>query len=153
MDRDLPVFAVRPMERVLGASIAQQRMAEVVLTMFAAVALILAAIGLYGLVAHAVTERTHEIGVRMALGARARDVLGLILSSGLSMTAVGMLVGLAGAALVTESLRGLLFGVQPLDPVTFITMAALLFATAAVACVIPASRAVRILPTIALRSE
>jgi putative ABC transport system permease protein len=134
-------------------AIAQQRMAQVVLTMFAAVALLLASIGLYGLVAHSVTERTQEIGVRMAMGAQAHDVLRLMVANGLSMTAVGAVAGVIGAALLAGSLESLLYGVKPIDPVTFASVVALLLVTSLVACLIPASRATRIAPTVALRNE
>ncbi len=153
LDRDLPVFSVKPMESVMGEEIARQRMAELVLSVFAGVALFLASIGLFGLVSHSVTERTHEIGVRMALGAGRRDVVRLIVRNGLTMTMAGMAVGLAGAAALAGSLRGLLFGVQPLDPLTFASVAFVLLATAIAACLIPAWRAVQIQPTNALRSE
>src|SRR6185436_3852305 len=153
MDRDLPVFAVRTMTSVMQEAIAQQRMAQVLLTMFAAVALLLASIGLYGLVAHSVTERTQEIGVRMAMGAQAHDVLHLMVANGLSMTAVGAVAGVIGAALLAGSLESLLYGVKPIDPVTFVSVVALLLVTSLVACLIPAARATRIAPTIALRSE
>ena len=153
MDRDLPVFVVRTMASVMQEAIAQQRMAQVVLTMFAAVALLLASIGLYGLVAHSVTERTQEIGVRMAMGAQGRDVLRLMLANGLSMTALGAVAGVVGAALLAGSLESLLYGVKPIDPVTFASVVALLLVTSLVACLIPASRATRIAPTVALRNE
>jgi len=153
IDPDLPVYDLRPMTQVMASDIAQQRMAEIVLTVFAAVALLLAAIGLYGLVAHSVTERTHEIGLRMALGAERRDVLGLIVRAGLSMTVIGSIVGIGGAAALAGTLRGLLFGIQPIDPLTLASVVTLLLVTATVACVIPAWRAVRIPPTTALRAE
>jgi putative ABC transport system permease protein len=141
------------MTSVMQEAIAQQRMAQVVLTMFAAVALLLASIGLYGLVAHSVTERTQEIGVRMAMGAQGRDVLRLMLANGLSMTALGAVAGVVGAALLAGSLESLLYGVKPIDPVTFASVVALLLVTSLVACLIPASRATRIAPTVALRNE
>jgi putative ABC transport system permease protein len=141
------------MTQVMASDIAQQRMAEIVLTMFAAVALTLAAIGLYGLVAHSVTARTHEIGLRMALGAEPGAVVRLIVRGGLSIVMLGAAVGLGGAAALAGLLRGMLFGIQPLDPLTFASGVALLLATATVACVVPAWRAVRIPPTMALRAE
>jgi putative ABC transport system permease protein len=153
IDRDLPVYDLRPMTQVMASDIAQQRMAEIVLTMFAAVALTLAAIGLYGLVAHSVTARTHEIGLRMALGAEPGAVVRLIVRGGLSIVMLGAAVGLGGAAALAGLLRGMLFGIQPLDPLTFASGVALLLATATVACVVPAWRAVRIPPTMALRAE
>jgi putative ABC transport system permease protein len=153
LDRDLPVFDVRRMTDVLASDIGRQRMAELVLGVFATVALLLAAIGLYGLMAHSVTERTAEIGLRMALGADRRDVLRMIVRSGLSMIAIGAIGGLASAATLAGTLRGLLFGIQPLDPLTFASVVLLLLTTAAVACLVPAWRAVRIPPATALRAE
>jgi len=151
INRDVPVFSERTMESVMGEEIARQRLAEIVLSVFAGVGLFLAAIGLYGLVAHAVTERTHEIGVRMALGADRRDVLGLIVRGAIVMTVTGIAIGLAGASVVAGTLRGLLFGVEPWDLLTFASVAVVLLATAALACLIPAWRAARIPPGIALR--
>jgi putative ABC transport system permease protein len=152
INRDVPVFAERTMEAVMGEEIARQRLAEIVLSVFAGVGLFLAAIGLYGLVAHSVTERTHEIGVRMALGAKRRDVLGLIVRGGLLTTLAGILIGVAGASVVAGTLRGLLFGVGPWDPLTFASVALVLSVTATVACLVPAWRAARIPPTTALRT-
>jgi len=128
-------------------------MALLVLSVFAGVALILAASGLYGLVAHSVTERTHEIGVRMALGAERRDVIRLVITHGLSMTVAGIVLGVIGAAALSKSLEGLVFGVQPTDPATFVSMAAMLFALSLAACYVPAWRATRIAPTTALRMD
>jgi putative ABC transport system permease protein len=150
LDRDLPVFNVRRMTAVMDADIARQRMAELVLGVFAVVALVLAAIGL---VAHAVTERTREIGVRMALGANRGNVLRMIVRDGLTMTLAGVIGGLAGAAALAGTLKGLLFGVKPIDPVTLAAVVALLTVTTAVACLVPAWRAVQIPPTTALRAE
>ena len=128
-------------------------MALLVLSVFAGIALLLAASGLYGLVAHAVTERTHEIGVRMALGAERGDVIQLVVASGMSMTVAGVLLGIGGAAAVTKYLEGLLFGVEPMDPITFGAVGAMLIAVSAVACWLPAWRATRIPPVTALRAE
>jgi putative ABC transport system permease protein len=151
LSADTPVTDVRTMEEVLSASIARQRMALLVLGVFALVALVLAASGLYGLVAHSVTERTHEIGVRMALGADRRDVVGLVIRSGLSMTIAGILVGVAGAAALSKFLEGLVFGVDPMDPATFAAVVVMLLATSLAACYLPAWRATRIAPVTALR--
>ena len=153
ISRDMPVSLMRTMEQVLDASIARQRMALLVLSVFAGVALILAASGLYGLVAHSVTERTHEIGVRMALGAERRDVIRLVITHGLSMTVAGIVVGVAGAAALSKSLEGLVFGVQPTDPATFASVVVMLFAVSLAACYLPAWRATRIAPTTALRMD
>jgi putative ABC transport system permease protein len=153
VNRDMPVSAMRTMEDVLGESIARQRMALIVLGIFAAVALTLAAGGLYGLVAHSVTERTHEIGVRMALGAAREDVIRLVITQGLSMAAAGTIIGVAGAAALSGSLQGLVFGVTPLDPATFAAVIVMLFVVALAACYLPAWRATRIQPVTALRVE
>ena len=151
VNRDMPVSDVHTMEAILGQSIARQRMALIVLGVFAAVALMLAAGGLYGLVAHSVTERTHEIGVRMALGAARNDVIRLVIVHGLAMTAAGIVIGIAGAAALSRSLEGLVFGVEPLDPATFASVIVMLVAVALAACYLPAWRATRIEPTAALR--
>jgi len=150
---DMPVSAVRTMDDVLRTSIARQRMALLVLGVFAAIALILAGSGLYGLVTHSVTERTHEIGVRMALGAAAGDVVRIVVRQGLAMTALGIAIGVAGAAGLSETLRGLVFGVEPIDPITFGGVVTMLILVSMLACWIPAWRATRIAPVTALRSE
>jgi putative ABC transport system permease protein len=153
LDKDLPLFGRRTMEQILGSSMAQQRMSMIVFIVFALVALTLAAVGLYGVVAHGVTERTHEIGVRMALGADRRHVLGLIVGQGLVTAAAGTALGLAGALALSRSIQGLLFGVRATDPATFAAVIVGLLAVATVACVVPAWRATRLDPTAALRSE
>jgi putative ABC transport system permease protein len=149
----MPVYAVRTMARVLETSMARERMAVLVLAVFAVVALTLASVGLYGVVAHGVTERTHEIGVRIALGAERRHVLGLVVRQGLSMAALGTAIGVAGALGVSRWIEGLLFGVTPTDPVTIAAVVATLFTVALIACYVPAWRATHVDPTQALRSE
>jgi putative ABC transport system permease protein len=153
LDKDLPVYAVRTMDTVLDASIAQQRMSMVVFAVFAGVALVLASIGLYGVVAHGVTERTHEIGVRMALGARRVDVLTLVVRQGMALVLAGIALGLLGAFALTRVMSTLLFGVTAKDPLTFMGVAALLTLVAFVACYVPARRATKVDPLIALRYE
>ena len=153
LDKDLPVYAVRTMDTVLDASIAQQRMSMVVFAVFAGVALVLASIGLYGVVAHGVTERTHEIGVRMALGAERKHVLALVVRQGLSMALVGTAVGIVAALGLSRLIESLLFHVKPTDPMTFGLVIAALLSVAALACYIPAWRATRVDPTQALRAE
>jgi predicted permease len=153
LDADVPVFTVRTMDRVIAASVGRERMSVVVLGVFAFVALTLASIGLYGLVAHGVTERTHEIGVRMALGAHRRHVVSLVIRQGLSMAVAGAAVGVVGALALSRSIRGLLFGVTPTDPSTFMIVIVMLLGVATLACYIPASRATRLDPMRALRSE
>ena len=152
-DADLPVFSVRTMDEVISAGVAQRRFALDLLALFAAVALSLAAVGVYGVMAYAVSQRTHEIGIRVALGARRSDVFGLVLRQGLVLTAGGIALGLAGAAAVTRGLSALLFDVSPRDPLTYVGLAALLCLVAVVACCVPARRAMRLDPMTALRRE
>jgi putative ABC transport system permease protein len=153
LDKDLPLFAVRTMDQMLTESMARQRMATLILAVFAAIALTLASIGLYGVVSHGVTERTHEIGVRMALGANQRHVLKLVVRQGLSMAAAGIAIGLAGAIALSKTVQALLFGVTATDPLTFAAVVAVLLCVATVACYVPAWRATRVDPTQALRAE
>jgi putative ABC transport system permease protein len=153
LDRDMPIYSVRTMEQVVESSIARERMAVLVLAVFAAVALTLASIGLYGVVAHGVTERTHEIGVRIALGAERRHVLGLVVRQGLSMAAIGTAIGIAGAVALSRWIEGLLFGVTATDPATIAAVVATLFTVALIACYVPAWRATRVDATQALRTE
>ena len=153
IDKDLPLYSVRTMDEMLDASIARQRMSMVVFVVFAGVALVLASIGLYGVVAHGVTERTHEIGVRMALGAERRHVLALVVRQGLSMAVLGTVVGLAAALALSRSIESLLFRVAPTDPATFAAVIVMLLGVATIACYVPAWRAARVDPTQALRAE
>ena len=153
LDANLPAYAVRTMDTMLDTSIARQRMSMLVFAVFAGVALVLASIGLYGVVAHGVTERTHEIGVRMALGAERHHVLALVVRQGLSMAALGTVVGIAAALALSRLIESLLFHVTPSDPVTFGLVVAILLGVAALACYVPAWRATRVDPTQALRAE
>jgi putative ABC transport system permease protein len=153
LDKDLPLYSIRTMEELLDTSIAQQRMSMLVFIVFAVVALVLASVGLYGVVAHGVTERRHEIGVRMALGADRRHVLALVVRQGLSMALVGTAIGVAGALALSRTVEDLLFGVKPTDPLTFAAVVAVLLCVATVACYVPAWRATRLDPTQALRAE
>src|SRR6185295_8001829 len=152
-DADVPLYAIRTTDQMLAASMARERMALVVLAVFALVGLTLAAVGLYGVVAHGVTERTHEIGVRMALGAEPRHVLGLVVRQGLSMTALGAGIGIVAALGLSRTMQALLFGVTATDPATLAVVVAMLLAVAALACAIPAWRATRVDPASALRAE
>jgi putative ABC transport system permease protein len=153
LDKDLPVFQARTMDAMLDGSIARERMSMLVFAVFAIVALTLASVGLYGVVAHGVTERTHEIGVRMALGADAGHVLRLVVRQGLTMAVAGAAIGLVASLALSRWIQALLFGVTATDPVTFAGVTATLLAVAAVACYIPAWRATRVDPTQALRAE
>ncbi len=152
-DALVPVGRARAMEEVLMGSLSFQRFLMALLTAFAALAITLASIGLYGVIAYGVTERTHEIGVRMALGARARDVLQLVLRRGVRLIALGVVLGLGGALGLTRFISGQLYGVHAIDPWTFAGVTALLAVVALLACWLPARRATRVDPMIALRTE
>jgi putative ABC transport system permease protein len=153
LDKDLPVSKVRTMETVRGDSIAQPRFRALLIVLFGVVALALATIGIYGVMAYSVARRTHEIGLRMALGAQTTDVLKLVLRQGIRLAVTGLLLGLAGAFALTRLISGLLYGVSASDPLTFAIVPALLFAVALLACWIPARRATRVHPMEALRYE
>jgi putative ABC transport system permease protein len=152
-DADLPIFDYRPMKEMVSMSLSQPRFYLLLLGSFAGVALLLSAIGLYGVIAYAVQQRTREIGVRMALGATRKRVLRMVISEGLGMTLVGVIAGLAGAAALTGLMRTLLFGITATDPVTFASVAGVLTLVALTACVVPARRAASVDPQQALRSE
>ncbi len=151
LDKGLPLPDPQPMGSVLAASIAQRRFSMLLLGLFALIALILAAVGIYGVISYAVARRTHEIGIRMALGARRADVLRLVLGRSLGLTACGVGVGLAGGLLLTELMAGLLYGVPPADLPTFAGVALLLASVAALASYLPARRAMGVDPAVALR--
>ena len=153
VNADQPVFRVQTMEEVVAESLAGRRLHLWLLGIFAAVALALAAAGLYGVIAYLVAQRTREIGIRMALGARTRDVVGLVVAQGARLTAVGILVGLAGAWALTRLLATMLYGVSPRDPATFLAVAGVLASVAMLATWLPARRAARVDPLLAIRSE
>ena len=153
IDRDLPVFRVRTMEQYVADSMAQRRFAMFVFGIFAVIALVLAAVGLYGVMAYSVTQRTHEIGVRMALGARSRDVVSLVVRQGMTLAGIGLVAGLGAAYGLTRLMETLLFGVNARDLGVFGLIAVVLTAVAAVACFLPARRATRVDPLVALRYE
>jgi len=153
IDKDQPVFDVKTMQEVRSSSVALYSFSSVMLGIFAVVALLLASVGIYGVMAFAVTQRTQEIGIRMALGARTIDVLRLILGSGMSLTAIGVVVGLVGAFAITRLMTSLLFGVSPTDAMTFGLGTAGLLLVALLACYIPARRATKVDPLVALRYE
>ncbi|MGH9678198.1 MAG: FtsX-like permease family protein, partial [Candidatus Acidiferrum sp.] len=153
LDNQIPIGEAKSMEERMSLSLAQQRFNMLLLGLFAALALILSAIGIYGLMAYAVSQRVHEIGVRLAVGAQQRHVLKLIVGEGAKLAAFGIAFGTVAAFGLTRLMSGLLFEVTPTDPETFIAVAVLLAAVGLVACYIPARRATRIDPMIALRYE
>jgi len=153
VDAGVPVYDIRTMQDRLYDSLARQRFATVMLGAFAAFALVLAAIGVYGVISYLVTQSTHDIGVRVALGARPADVLGLVVRQGMLLAAAGIAAGLIGSAALTRVMAGLLFGVSATDAVTFASVAAILAAVVSAATVIPARRATSVDPMVALREE
>jgi ABC-type lipoprotein release transport system permease subunit len=153
VDRDQPVYRVRTMEQVISESLSSRRLNLWLLGVFAGVALVLSAAGLYGVISFLVTQRTREIGIRMALGAEARDVLRLMMGRGAMLAGAGVVIGLAGAFVFTRWLESMLYGVTTRDPITFATIPVLLVIVALLATYIPARRASRLDPTVALRGE
>jgi putative ABC transport system permease protein len=153
VDPTVPVTNIRTMNEVFSASVEQQRFAMLLVGLFGGLAVVLAAIGIYGVMGYSVTQRRQELAVRMALGARARQVLQLVIKDGLVLASIGIAVGLAGAFALTRLLRSLLFEVQPTDVQTFAMVAALLIIVALLASYLPARRASKVDPLKALRSE
>jgi putative ABC transport system permease protein len=153
LDPNLPIYDVQTMEQRVGAATARTRVTGLLLTVFAATALLLALIGIYGVVAYAVAQRTRELGLRIALGAARTHVAALVLRHGGVLVGLGLALGLLGAWSTTRVLRSLLFEVQPTDPVVFVALALVTMAVAFVASAIPALRATRVDPLVALKSE
>jgi putative ABC transport system permease protein len=153
VDPQLPVSKVKTMSEVSAASFAARRFNMLLLAIFAGLALLLAAVGIYGVMSYAVTQRTQEIGIRMALGARGTDVLKLVIRNGLTLTLIGVAIGLAGAVALTRLLTTLLFGVTPTDATTFVAVSVVLIVIALLACYLPARRATKVDPLVALRYE
>ena len=153
LDRTIPVTNIRTMEEVFSSSVAQQRFSMLLVALFGALAVVLAAIGIYGVMGYTVTQRQHEIAVRMALGAKTGQVLKLILKDGLVLASLGVVIGLAGAFALTRLISSLLFEIKPTDAQTFAMVSALLIFVALLACFIPARRATKVDPLVALRYE
>jgi putative ABC transport system permease protein len=153
VDKDQPISNIMTMEQLLAESVAQRRFNMLLLVIFSVVALVLAAVGIFGVMNYSVSQRTHEIGIRMALGAEAGDVLRMVVGQGMALVLVGVGVGVASAFIMTRSMSNLLFGVSATDPVTFAGVSLLLTVIALLACYIPARRATRVDPMVALRYE
>jgi putative ABC transport system permease protein len=153
VDPTLPLFEVQTMMDVARLSYWDKRLYGMLFASFAVIALLLAAIGVYGVMSYAVSQRTHEIGVRVALGAQLRDVLSLVVRRGVWLTVIGLAIGLVGAFGLTRVLSGVLFGVSPTDPASYIGISLVLFTVGLVASYVPARRAARVEPAVALRYE
>ena len=152
-DPDLPIGHIESMEQILSTSLSFQRFTMALMSIFAALALILAAIGTYGVIAYSIAQRTHEIGIRMALGAHPAEVLRMVIRQGMTLAAIGLALGVAGALEATRLLASQLYGVRPADPIVLAVVVVLLALVAFVACYIPARRASRVDPLVALRYE
>jgi len=150
LDKDQPIYNVRTMDDQVMNSLGTRRVSMELFAVFACAALLLAALGIYGVMAYSVTQRTQEIGIRMALGAQRSNVLALVMRQGMSLTVIGVVVGVAGAFALTRLMANLLFGVAATDPLTFVAIPLLLLFVALVACYLPARRAARLDPAIAL---
>jgi len=153
LDKDLPVAHIRTMEQLLSESVEQPRFRTVLLEIFALIAVSLATVGIYGVLAYSVSQRRHEIGIRMAIGARRSDVLWLVVGQGMLLTFIGVAIGVTGAFVLTRFLSTLLYEVRPTDPATFVVVPLLLAGVALLACYIPAWRAMRVDPMVSLRHE
>jgi putative ABC transport system permease protein len=153
LDPDQPIYSPRTMGDIRAESVAPERLNLTLLSLFAGIALVLAIVGIYGVMSYSVTQRTHEIGIRMAIGASRADVFRMILGHGMKLTLIGIAVGLVGAFALTRLMATMLFGVEPTDATTFASIAVLLIVIALLACYLPGRRATKVEPTISLRYE
>jgi predicted permease len=153
VDKDQPVANIDTMQHIVSEAIARQRFSMLLLGIFAVLALVLAAVGIYGVMSYSVAQRTHEIGIRMALGARRADVLQMTVKQGLKLVGAGMIIGLAAAFLLTRVMASLLFGISATDPITFVGISLVLLVVAILASYVPALRATKVDPIIALRAQ
>ena len=153
IDRDMPVTDIRTMDEVLASSVSTRRFNMMLLAVFAAVALVLATVGIFGVMNYSVAQRTHEIGVRIALGAQPGDILKMVVGQGMLLALIGVAVGVGGALVLTRVMSSLLYGTSATDPLTFIGISLLIIVVALFACLIPARRATRVDPMLALRYE
>ena len=153
IDPNQPIYNIRTMDEIRGESVAPQRLNLTLLSIFAGIALVLAIVGIYGVMSYSVTQRTHEIGIRMAIGAQPRDVFRMVIGHGMTLTIIGIAFGLVGAFALTRLMTTMLFGVKPTDPATFASIAVMLTGVALVACYIPGRRATKVDPVVSLRYE
>jgi len=153
LDKDVPIAHMQSMEQVIADKLWRGRLAMTLLGLFAVLAVVLAGLGIYGAISYSVAQRTSEIGIRMALGARSADVLRMVLRQGLAVVGSGVAIGVFGSWILTRTLTGLLYGVTATDPLTFAVVPVLLIALSTVACCAPALRAARVDPVTALRDE
>jgi len=153
LDNDLPTYAPKTVEEYLNGTIAQPRFNTYLLGIFAALAMLLTAVGLYGVISYSVAQRTHELGIRMALGGQPSDMLRLIVGQGLRLAAYGVGIGLVAAFALTHFLSSMLFGISATDPISYVAVVGLLLVVVVVACYVPARRAMRVDPMVALRYE
>jgi putative ABC transport system permease protein len=153
LNPNVPVHSISSMDQIIARSVADRRFALELLGIFAVIALLLAAVGIYGVMSYSFSQRTHEVGIRIALGAQRLDILRMALGEGMRLVVIGLASGLVGAAIMTRFFQSMLFNVVPTDPVTFVSVSAILVGVAFFACYVPAKRTTRVDPLVALREE